>query len=69
VVGEAGAYSAFTGEVSNGRSGMCISARTTRAGHVMSCVSAAEVRAAIAAPSGSSADTIDFTVWQGFSGA
>ncbi|MEM9319025.1 MAG: hypothetical protein AAGA70_08460 [Pseudomonadota bacterium] len=64
----AGAYDAFTGEVSDGRSGMCISARTQAAGHVISCASPAEVRRAISATSGSSANTIDFATWSAYPG-
>jgi hypothetical protein len=59
-----GTFAGYSGEVSNGRSGMCLSARTSAAGHVLSCVSSAEVRRAIDAPAGSRANTLDFFEWR-----
>ena len=54
-------YPIYSGEVDNGRDGICVSARTTNAGHVLSCASASQVRAA-----SRSNGTIQLTRWQPF---
>lgn len=59
-------YPIYTGEVDNGRDGICVSARTTQAGHLLSCASAAQVRRAMTAPMGSNANVIRLSQWQTF---
>ena len=52
-------YPIYAGEVDNGSDGICVSARTSNAGHVLSCASASQVRSAIR-----SSGTIQLTRWQ-----
>ena len=59
-------YPIYAGEVDQGRDGICVSARTTNAGHVLSCASSAEVRRAITAPIGSTAAVVLLNRWQNF---
>ncbi len=68
LTGGNGSYQAFSGEVANGGTGMCISARTRNAGHVISCASQSEVRRALNAPAYSGADVINFTQWSPYPG-
>lgn len=62
-------YPIYAGEVANGRAGICVSARTTNAGHVLSCASAAEVRRAMSAAPGSNGALISLSRWQNFPGS
>ncbi|MBY4892642.1 hypothetical protein KUL25_07680 [Rhodobacteraceae bacterium N5(2021)] len=57
-------YPIYTGEVDNGRDGLCVSARTSAGGHVLSCASAAQVRRAMSAAPGSRASAIRLSRWQ-----
>jgi hypothetical protein len=59
-------YPIYTGEVDNGRDGICVSARTSAAGHLLSCASASQVRRAMNAPLGSSSNVIRLSQWQQF---
>lgn len=66
LVGDGRVFDVFTGEVSNGASGLCVSLRTQNAGHVLSCASQRDVRRAVNAPRGTAADIIPLTRWQQF---
>lgn len=68
LVGDGRVFDIYTGEVSNGASGMCVSLRTQNAGHVLSCASRAEVRRAINAPAGTVGDIVPLTQWRQFPG-
>ncbi|WP_341861949.1 hypothetical protein [Gymnodinialimonas sp. 57CJ19] len=57
-------YPIYSGEVDNGRDGLCVSARTTNGGHVLSCASSSQVRRAMNAPAGTRASTIRLSRWQ-----
>ncbi|MEX3014815.1 hypothetical protein [Gymnodinialimonas hymeniacidonis] len=57
-------YPIYSGEVDNGRDGICVSARTQNAGHVLSCASQSQVRNAVR-----SGGTIQLTRWQPFGGS
>ncbi len=52
-------YPIYSGEVDNGRDGICVSARTSNAGHVLSCASQSQVRNAVR-----TGQTIQLTRWQ-----
>lgn len=64
--GTGGAFSVYTGEIAG--SGVCVSARTQNAGHVMSCASTSEVRRATRAGIGAWDNVIDFDDWRTYSG-
>lgn len=64
-----GSYPVYTGEIDNGRDDLCVSARTTNGGHVLSCAPASQVRAAMVAPQGSAANRIRLTRWSPFPGS
>ena len=66
LVGDGRFFEVFTGEVSGGNSGLCVSLRTQNAGHVISCASRSDVRRAINASQGSTADVINLTQWRAF---
>ena len=57
-------YPIYSGEVDNGGDGICVSARTANAGHVLSCASANQVRSAIR-----TGNAIQLTRWQPFGGS
>lgn len=57
-------YPIYSGEVNAGQSGICVSARTSSGGHILSCASAAQVRRAVDAPLGSTASLIRLSQWQ-----
>lgn len=59
-------YPIYTGEIDNGRDGLCVSARTSAAGHVLSCASASQVRSAMNAAPGTRASVIRLSQWQNF---
>ena len=61
-------YPIYTGEIDNGRDGLCVSARTSAGGHVLSCASASLVRRALHAPEGTRASTIRLSRWQPYGG-
>lgn len=61
-------YPIYAGEVDNGSDGLCVSARTSAAGHVLSCASASQVRRAMQAPDGTRAATIRLSRWQPYGG-
>ncbi len=56
-------YYGYSAEAFDGNAGICVSARTANAGHVMSCQSASRVRQAINAPLGTPAFSLNFTEW------
>lgn len=57
-------YPIYSGEIDNGNDGICVSARTSNAGHVLSCASSGQVRNAIR-----SGGAIQMTRWQPFAGS
>jgi len=59
-------YPIYAGEVANGRTGLCVSARTELQGHVYACASQAAVARAVDAPLGSAAATLRLSRWQSF---
>lgn len=66
LVGDGRVFEVYSGEVSNGASGMCVSLRTQNAGHVISCASQRDVRRAVNAPRGTAQDIIPLTQWRQF---
>lgn len=62
-------YPIYTGEVDTGRSGICVSARTSDSGHIVSCASAAAVARAIDAPLGTTRSQIRLDDWRPFTGS
>jgi hypothetical protein len=62
-------YPIYSGEVDEGRDGICVSARTANAGHVLSCAPAAEVRRAMNAPLGTEAARVRLARWQAYGGS
>lgn len=65
-VGDGGSnhyYYGYSAEAYDGNAGICVSARTSNAGHVMSCVSRADVRRAMASDRAAHAYTLQFTQW------
>lgn len=59
-------YPIYTGEIDNGRDALCVSARTSAGGHVLSCASSTQVRNALLAPEGTRASTIRLSRWRPF---
>jgi hypothetical protein len=57
-------YPIYSGEVDQGRDGICVSARTSNAGHVLSCASQRQVANAIR-----TGNNIQLTRWQPFGGS
>ncbi len=60
-------YLIYDGEIENGDAGFCVSARTTRAGHVMSCASEAAVQRTLRATPTDIGRTITLEHWQPYS--
>ncbi|QXT41233.1 hypothetical protein [Gymnodinialimonas ceratoperidinii] len=61
-------YPIYSGEVDGGRDGLCVSARTSSGGHILSCAPTSQVRRAMNAPAGTRASTIRLSQWQAYGG-
>lgn len=61
-------YPIYTGEVDTGNAGLCVSARTTARGHILSCASRAQVARAVDAPLGTTGSVLRLTDWQPYPG-
>lgn len=62
-------YPIYTGEVDTGNRGICVSARTTGRGHILSCASRAQVARAVDAPLGTTRSVLRLTNWRPYPGS